>query len=354
MTNNKGLGKGLGALISLFDEDMEEISAHKNNSPQNVPRGTFNDPSVYDGRRANEGGSVEQTKSTLRGTFPKAVPLVENKKDDYDILLTRHGAMHGGVQEIDINLIDKNVGQPRKDFDPEAMHELEQSISANGVLQPILLNRVGTRYRIVAGERRFRASKNVGLKTIPAIVREYTTRQIAEIALVENLLRSDLNEMEIANGIRKLMDTHLLTQEQVSKVLCKPRSAIANSLRFLSLPKEVQNLLEQKKISAGHAKILAAITDTARCTNLANQCAAGMSVRELETQMSGKSQNVPRGTFSAGNSGAKQSIELKQFALHLTHNFATRVNISGNDNKGKIIIEYNTKKDLERIMEKLK
>ena len=295
-TNNKGLGKGLGALISLFDEDMEEID--RKSTVIHAP--------------------------ASKGAEPK-----------------------GGVEEIAVSLIDNNINQPRRTFNPDEMQELEQSIIANGVLQPILLNRIGSRYMIVAGERRWRASKNVGLKTIPAIVREYSPRQIAEIALVENLMRSDLNEIEIASGIKKLMDTHLMTQEQVSKVLGKSRSAIANSLRFLNLPKDVQALLEQNKISAGHAKVLAAITDSHLCVSLAQRCAqAGMTVRELEAAISGKK-------VSSVKTTSRQSLELKQLGLSLTHMFATRVQIQGDDNRGKIVVEYNTKRDLERIISKL-
>jgi ParB family chromosome partitioning protein len=290
--NSKGLGKGLGALISLFDEDMEE----------------------------------RDTPTPKKSEAPAG-------KDN--------------IQEIDVNSIDNNTSQPRKNFNQEEMHELEQSILANGVLQPILLNRVGSRYMIVAGERRWRAAKAVGLKTIPAIVREYTPKQIAEIALVENLMRSDLNEIEVANGIKKLMDTHLMTQEQVSKVLGVSRSSIANSLRFLNLPKEVQLLLEQKRISAGHAKCLAAVSDAALCVSLAMRCADGeMTVRELEIVISGKqvpSHDVP----------PHQSLELRQFVLSLTQMLATKVYIQGDDHRGRIIIEYTGKKDLERIMAKL-
>ena len=252
-----------------------------------------------------------------------------------------------GTLEVSVDLIDNNSSQPRKIFNHEEMQELEQSIIANGVLQPILLNRVGSRYMIVAGERRWRAAKSAGLKTIPAIIREYTSRQIAEISLVENLMRSDLNEIEIANGIKKLMETHLMTQDQVSKVLGKSRSVIANSLRFLNLPKEVQALLEDKKISAGHAKCLAAITDKNLCINLAQKCASGMTVRELEITIAGK-------PIVHRDAPVSRSLELRQFELALTQVLATKVHIQGNDNHGRIVVEYNTKKDLERIMTKLK
>ena len=302
MSNNRGLGKGLGALISMFDEDIEEVGS----------------------ARITEYKDTRQTNET---------------------------AQNGGTQEIDITLIDNNLGQPRKDFDPEAMHELEQSIMANGVLQPILLNKVGTRYMIVAGERRWRASKAVGLKTIPAIVRDLTQKQVAEIALVENLLRSDLNELEIANGIKKLMDTHNMTQEQISKVLGKSRSAIANSLRFLNLPPEVQGMLSSGKISAGHAKVLCAITDRALCLQYAQKCISDdLTVRELEGLVAGRPVHVTGGNVPHGT---KQSLELRQFILELTQQLATKVSIAGDDAHGKIIIEYQTKRDLERIRENI-
>ena len=308
MENKKGLGKGLGALISLFDEDMAEKEL------DNVPRGTN-------------------------------FKLDEKQKEKLNQILKDD--QKTGALEIDVALIDNNPNQPRKQFDPTEMQELEASIQANGVIQPILLNRVGTRFMIVAGERRWRAAKSIGLKTIPAIVREYTQKQITEIALVENLMRSDLNEIEIAVGLKKLIDTHGMTQDQISRVLGKSRSSIANSLRFLNLPKEVQDLLEEKKISAGHAKILAGITNKVQCIALAQKCAAGMTVRDLENALAGKS-------FPTLKAPTMQSIELKHCELTLTQSLATRVHIQGNDNRGKIIVEYASKKDLERIVSKLK
>ena len=312
MSNSKGLGKGLGALISMFDEDMDVMKHAEGNAGR----------AEVEGRKS--GGVIEP-----RGTVAQ---LLMN-----------------GVSEIDIGLIDNNSSQPRKVFDADAMRELEQSILANGVLQPILVNKVGSRYMIVAGERRWRASKNVGLKTIPALVRNYSQKQISEIALVENLMRADLNDIEVAIGIKKLMDTHLMTQEQVSKVLGLSRPAIANFLRYLNLPKEVQALLESGKISAGHAKILAGVTDRALCVNLAGRCSNGMSVRELE--------RAAEGTGKGGDAKAKnvgRSIELRAFELSLTQYFATKVSILGDDNHGKIVIEYANRKNLERILDKMK
>jgi ParB family chromosome partitioning protein len=309
----KGLGKGLGALIAMFDEDMQEI---------------VNKP--------------EQTESN-------SIAELSSKKESVSKYKNLDNDEISGVQEINISLIDRNLSQPRKAFNAEEMHELEQSISAHGVLQPILLNKVGTRYMVVAGERRLRASKTLGLKTIPALVRDYTPKQIAEISLVENLMRSDLNEIEIALGIKKLVETYNMTQDQVSTVIGKSRSSVANSLRMLNLPQEVQELLEQKQITFGHAKCLASITDKAHCIALAKKCAGGtMTVRELEIASSNKPWNkvltLPK----------FQSLELRELAIVLTQSLAAKVSVTGDENGGKITIEYSSVKDLERIKNKLK
>ena len=324
--STKGLGKGLGALISMFDEDLGELTGNaaiENHKQKVVTRVT-----TVDERKA------EMIRSTAEADKDKLAAI---------------SAVARSITEINIDLIDNNMTQPRRSFDAEEMRELEQSIATHGVLQPILLNKVGSRYMVVAGERRWRAAKAVGLKSIPALVRNYSPRQIAEISLVENLLRSDLNEIEVALGIKKLMDTYLMTQEQVSTVLSKSRSTVANSLRILNLPKEVQALLEAKKISMGHAKCLVTVTDKAQCTALANKCAAGnMTVRELEAATSGKPWNkeltVPK----------LQSLELKELVNCLTQALATKVQIQGDERKGKLIIEYTSAKDLERIKSKIR
>ena len=164
-------------------------------------------------------------------------------------------------QDISISLIDRNENQPRKVFNEELLNELAQSIKAHGVIQPIIVVKKKDRYMIVSGERRFRASKMVGLKEIPAIVRQYTESEIAEIALIENLQREDLNPIESAKAIKELIDNFNLTQEDVSDRIGKSRSAVANTLRLLSLEPEVIQLIESGKLSAGHGKILVSITD---------------------------------------------------------------------------------------------
>jgi len=322
---SKGLGKGLGALIAMFDEESEAI----NKGGKAV---TARASSVKEVEVTSSAASIEKNEIVPRGTIERAVV-----------------SAGGGVQEVDITLLDNNVNQPRKSFDPVQLQELADSISSNGIFQPVLVNRVGSRYLIVAGERRWRAAKLAGLSVIPVLVKEYTPRQIAEIALVENLQRENLNEMELAHGIKKLMDDYLLTQEKVAKVLGKSRSAIANTLRLLNLPLEVQALIETNQLSAGHAKCLAAVSNQDQCIKIAKKCVIdGLSVRDLE--------DIIRdiGNKSAGQKTTQQrkSPELRKFALELAETFGTKVSIQGNESSGRITFEYYDKRDLERIRNK--
>ena len=172
----------------------------------------------------------------------------EVKKEQPTSSITQYDMRRGDVQKIDINKIYTNPNQPRKNFDKESLNELAESIRIHGLIQPIIVNETEDGYMIIAGERRFRASKICGLKEIDAIVKTYTSKQIAEIAIIENLQREDLNPVEVAKGIKQLMEEYGLTQEKVSERLGKSRSAIANSLRILALYPEVLDLIEKGKI----------------------------------------------------------------------------------------------------------
>lgn len=175
-----------------------------------------------------------------------------------DVLLPQNDELFQTVvQEIAIDDIDPNTAQPRKDFDKEALEQLAESIRSAGVLSPILVVQDGMRYRIVAGERRYRASRLAGLSTVPCIVRDLTNEQQMEAALIENLQRQDLNPIEEASAIRSLMDECGYTQEQAAQKLGKSRPAIANTLRLLTLPKQVLTLVQSGELSAGHARVLA-------------------------------------------------------------------------------------------------
>lgn len=248
----------------------------------------------------------------------------------------------GEVNEIDITDIDPNYEQPRKNFDQQALKELADSIKSHGIIQPLVLVRMGMRYMIIAGERRWRAAKMAGLKTVPAVVKNYTPQQIKEVSLVENLQREDLNPVETARAIKQLMDECNMTQEAVADRLGKSRPAIANTLRLLSLDDRVLEMIEKNRLSAGHARTLVVVTDPEAQVKLA-QKACNMSVRDTEKMvreyLNPKPQKVK----------VPQSIELKELVSNMQRVFATKVGAIGNDNKGRLYIDYYTKDDLDRI-----
>ena len=251
----------------------------------------------------------------------------------------------GEVEHIDISKIYANPNQPRRNFDKESLNELAESIKLHGLIQPIIVNETPDGYMIIAGERRYRACKICGLKEINAIVKRYTEKQIAEISIIENLQREDLNPVEAARGIKRLMDEYGLTQEKVAERIGKSRSAIANLTRILSLYPEVLDLIEKGKISFGHAKVLAAISDYTTQILLAKKIAKDkLTVRDLEKEVD----------LILGNKKSKKppklpSEELQDFIAELQRALGTKVTCIGNDKKGRIYIDYYSQDDLDRI-----
>lgn len=268
---------------------------------------------------------------------------LETKKTEEP--LNNYTMRHGEVEKIDINKIYTNPNQPRKTFDKESLNELAESIRIHGLIQPIVVNEMPDGYMIIAGERRFRACKICGLKEIDAVVKNYSNKQIAEIAIIENLQREDLNPVEMAKGIKKLMDEYGLTQEKVAERLGKSRSAIANSLRILTLYPEVIDLIEKGKISFGHAKILAAVTDYATQLILAKKIAKDkLTVRDLEKEV-----DAILGNKKKKKVAKLPSEELQDFISELQRKLGTKVTVIGNDKKGRIYIDYYSQDDLDRI-----
>lgn len=251
-----------------------------------------------------------------------------------------------GVVEADIRLLDVNKSQPRKQFDEDKLQELAQSISRHGVVQPILVRQKGERYTIVAGERRYRAARIAGLATVPVVVRELEDQQVMEVALIENIQREDLNPVEEAAAIRFLMKQHDLTQEEVAERISKSRSAIANTLRLLALPDEVLDLLRDGSLSAGHGRALAAMKEKALQLRLAKEAVEqGYSVRQMEllAKKYSEEQN-PR------EKAQKRMLpELFDAQERIRTRLGTKVKISGSEKKGKIVIEYFSPEDLQRI-----
>lgn len=286
---NKGLGRGFASLMGL--NDVEELTQ---------PQQDFN------------------AKSALSG-------------DD-------------NVVNIALLDIDPNYEQPRKNFDEAALAELADSIKVHGVIQPIVVTPMGKRFMIIAGERRFRASKMAGKKDIPAIIRNYTPQQIKEISLIENLQREDLSPIEAARAIKTLMTEFNMTQEVAADRIGKSRSAVANTLRLLTLSDSVIELIENGRLSAGHARTLVVVPTDEQYKLALKGCDNRMTVREMEKMvreyLNPKKQEKPP---------VQESKELKELVGNMQRAFATKVSALGNGTKGRIYIDYFTADDLDRI-----
>ena len=251
------------------------------------------------------------------------------------------------VRMLPIRLIDPNRDQPRRTFDEGALQELAASIRAVGVIQPIIVQQNGERYTIIAGERRYRASRLAEQEEIPAIVRDWDQQKRLEAALIENLQRDDLNPVEEAMGVRQLMDEAGLTQEMVAQRLGKSRPAVANLLRLLTLPESVLEMLRSGKLSAGHARALVTV-DPRRQVQLANLTVQqGWSVRQLERICA---QPVKQDVAKPRRVKDAQISQLEGMAREL---FGTRVKLDGNTDSGRITLYYYNCDDLQRIWDVL-
>ena len=260
------------------------------------------------------------------------------------------------VVELKINDISPNSDQPRKQFKEDALQELADSIKENGVIQPIIVAKRGTGYRIVAGERRWRASRLAGLKVIPAIVRDLTDQQTMEQALIESIQRQDLNPLEEAFAMDNLMKEHGLTQEALAKKLGKSRPAIANTLRLINIDESLQDFIRNGDLSAGHARALLAITDKEEQKKAADVVMIKeMSVRETEEYvkkiLSG-AVAAPRKTRVKASSAV--AISTKDVEHKLTARYGTKVKLKLKDEangKGTVVIEFYSYDDLDRLLE---
>ena len=260
----------------------------------------------------------------------------------------------GAPAQLPVGEIYPNPHQPRKTFDENALNDLANSIREHGVISPIVVNRgMDGRYMIIAGERRYRAALRAGLETVPAIVRELDEKEIQEISLIENLQREDLNPIEAAAGMKRLMDEFGLTQEMLAERLGKSRPAIANTLRLLTLAEEVVALVRDGKLSSGHARTLVPPEKEAQVA-LAQECVKnGWSVRDMERavkQFLNPPEVIER---EKEKKNAATSAELKHLVERLRSTLKTKVSLIGTDKKGRIYIDYYTRDDLDRISELL-
>lgn len=285
--------------------------------------------------------------TTKKMGLGKGLGALLSAYDDYDD--TVKNTSNSATNEIVLSSLVPNPNQPRKNFDQTALQELANSIKVHGVIQPLVVNdqKDGT-YLIIAGERRYRASKLAGLNTVPCIIKDYSEKQIKEISIIENLQREDLNPIESARAIRQLMDEYKMTQEAVSERIGVSRPNIANTLRLLSLCPEVIALVESGKLSAGHARCLIPVQDYNLQIKLAMAASDNrMTVRDLEKAV----KNLLKPKDNTSKQPTEQSIELKELVNEMQRTFSTKVSVIGNDKKGRIYIDYYSRDDLDRIAE---
>lgn len=259
----------------------------------------------------------------------------------------------GGIHEIFLNEITAHAEQPRKFFDEEALDELAESIRQVGVLQPILVVRRDSMYMIVSGERRYRAAVKAGLKTIPAVEMSLTDEKIDEIAIIENIQREDLSPLEEAEAYQALMRRYGYTQEQVAEKVGKKRSTVTNAIRLLKLPEEILSGLGENKISAGHARALAGLKKEADMKKYYRLIIdKNLSVRDTEKLISGENEKtVSKASKSVSLKKQEKPVELTDLETRLMDRLGTRVVISGTEKKGKVIIDYYSMDDLNRLYE---
>lgn len=302
--NNKGkqaLGKGIRALLSTIDEEL---------------------------------------KTTAEG-----VPAVSGQN---------HGS--STISRIPVDQIEVNPKQPRRDFDEQALKELSESIALHDIIQPVTVVKLSpTRYQLISGERRWRASKMAGLKDIPAYIRTADDQGMLELALLENLQRENLNAIEVALSYKRLMDEVGLTQEQVAERMKKERSTVTNYLRLLKLPPDIQKAVRDGQLSMGHARAIIGLEQVDQQLYAYRETMAkGLSVRQTEQLVKDLLQEKPASGMAAASAVAKLPPAYKRIEDNMASHFSTKVKLDRKKNgKGNVVIEFYNDEDLERIMDKM-
>ena len=273
--------------------------------------------------------------------------------DPYSVSVEEQVKSGAGILTVNVRDIDTNALQPRKQFEESSLNELAESIRVHGIVQPLIVKQKGSRYMIIAGERRFRAARLAGLSEVPVLVADYDEAQIHEVSLIENIQRENLNPIEEAAAIRFLMKQHDMTQEEVSGRLGKSRPAIANALRLLQLPESVIDLLKSGALSAGHGRTLAGLTDNAMIEQLAKESVdQEYSVRTLEEKIKALSEKK-KTVLPTKKEKTRLPAELAHLEESFRESLGTKVSLAGTNTRGKITIEYFSREDLERVFEKI-
>lgn len=344
-TKHSALGRGLGALIPTEIAEEEKTAAKKEKKSRTSGTGRTTSEKISAEKLAEEtnkkagnedGETFEITKEAVSGQNE----FSEEKKESTGELL------------VPISLVEPNRNQPRKVFNEESLQELAESIKNVGVIQPLLVQKNGEFYEIIAGERRWRAARMAGLKEVPVLVREYTDRNKMEIALIENIQREDLNPIEEAKGYEQLIDEFNLKQEEVAQRVSKSRAAVTNSLRLLKLDERVQTFVSDGTISGGHARALLSLDSKEDQYQTALQIIEKkLSVRETEKLV--KEILTPKPKAAAGKDKVREAY-LRQYEESIGEALGSKIHIreSGED-KGKIEISFFSQEDFERICQVL-
>lgn len=334
MSAKKALGKGLGSIFGRDELDQDIIHTKRT------------------GEKVNTEKEKTVVNSSKKSTNAKSKASDEVNRAEYGDNIEGDGNVSRETM-IKVSLIEPNRKQPRKIFDEEPLKELSESIKKYGILQPLIVKKNGMMYEIIAGERRWRAAKLAGITEVPVIIKDFEKQEAAEIAIIENIQREDLGAVEEARAYQALINEFGLTQEEVANKVFKNRTTITNSIRLLSLCDEVLKLLEENKITAGHARCLVSVDNPEVQLNLANEIInKKLSVRNTEKLVNSIGKNKI-------NIKSEEEQELDMYlidiARRLTWELGTKVQIKqGSKGKGKIEIDYYSEDDLNKIIDKLK
>ena len=337
MAKKAGLGRGLDALFADAAPILEE-------------NGTVEEPVITEEEKKTAGPAAAKKKNSDRSSGKGAAKAAGKaaKSDDGD----------DRVLYVDINDIRPNSAQPRMHFDEDKLTELASSIKANGVIQPLIIRESSTGYELVAGERRWRASRIVGLRKVPCIVRNFDDRQNAIVAIIENMQREDLNPIEEAKGLRSMTEKYGFTQEQVSASLGRSRTYIANSIRLLKLPEEIQEYVSSGQMSAAHGRTIINIPNKARQKEVADKIIRNdLSVRateKLAERVKDELKPERKKRKKPAKPESARSAEIEAVERELMSLTGTKVRIAGDGSAGRIEMDYYSLDELNRLIETLR
>lgn len=347
MAKRTGLGRGLDALFAdaapINEEDYIEAQKVEEKAESELKEKIKSQTGSAKNAGKTSGAAASKTTTSKAAKKTTGASEKSKEKDDLDRIIY-----------IDINDIKPNSAQPRKYFDEDKLKELAESIKTNGVIQPLIVRKNESTYELVAGERRWRASRLAGLKKVPCIIREFDDKQNAIVAIIENMQRENLNPIEEAEGLRSMTEKYGFSQEQVSASLGKSRTYITNSIRLLKLPIEIQEYVSSGQMSAAHGRTIINISDKKKQKEICEKIIKeGLSVRATE-KLAEKAKDEIKPDRKKRKTKEKKSQDIIAAEEELRTLTGTRVNISGDGKSGKLELEYYSTEELNRLIDMIK